>query len=269
MAASPVTPSTCSEGATCSRDSRLFYLTVGAVFRDEDRYLAEWLEFHLCQGVEHFFLYNHHSASDEHLQILAPYIAAGLVTLDEAVCDTHCQVPTYSRLVEQHAGKTRWLALIDIDEFLMPSPPSSSAHVSPDKTQPTLPKILAEYERFGGVAVHWLVFGSSHHDAPPEGLVVENFVWRAADAHEIIKTIAQPSKIAVVGGHNHQYIAGEVGVNDVMQEIPFDPRKGEAESSHQPPSVAHLRIHHYRTKSRQHALWRFEVHLHSKLAHER
>ena len=104
MAASPVTPSTCSEGATCSRDSRLFYLTVGAVIRDEDRYLAEWLEFHLCQGVEHFFLYNHHSASDEHLQILAPYIAAGLVTLDEAVCDTHCQVPTYSRLVEQHGS---------------------------------------------------------------------------------------------------------------------------------------------------------------------
>jgi len=67
-------------------------VAVGAIFRDETQYLAEWLEFHLCQGVEHFFLYNHHSSSDDHEAVLAPYVAAGLVTLDDAVCDVHCQV---------------------------------------------------------------------------------------------------------------------------------------------------------------------------------
>ena len=33
---------------------------------------------------------------------------------------------------------------------------------------------------------------------------------------------------------------------------------GEAASSHNPPSAAVLRLHHYRTKSREHAIWRFE-----------
>jgi hypothetical protein len=38
----------------------------------QDRYLAEWLEFHLCAGVEHFFLFNHHSATEVHRDILQP-----------------------------------------------------------------------------------------------------------------------------------------------------------------------------------------------------
>jgi hypothetical protein len=225
---------------------------VGAIFRDEDRYLAEWIEFHLCQGVEHFFLYNHHSASEDHLGLLAPYVDAGLVTLEQAVCDMHCQVPTYAHLFEHHAAKTRWLALIDIDEFLLPSPSDAAAAPS------VVADMLPAYEKFGGVAVHWLVFGSSHHQTTPPGLVVENYVWRAAEAHEVIKTVAQPHKVAVVGGHNHQYRHGETAVNDVMVPISFNHSIGEAASSHTPASVAALRLHHYRTKSTAHALWRFE-----------
>jgi hypothetical protein len=73
------------------KQGKEFYLSIGAVFRDEDDFLAEWIEFHLCLGVEHFFLYNHFSATDQHEEILRPYIVAGLVTLDQAVCDVHCQ----------------------------------------------------------------------------------------------------------------------------------------------------------------------------------
>jgi hypothetical protein len=113
-ACSGSTPS-CSDGAHAGPSPGPYYLSVGAIFRDETRYLAEWLEFHLCQGVEHFFLYNHHSSSDDHEAVLAPYVATGLVTLDDAVCDMHCQVPTYTLLMEQHAAKTRWLALIGND----------------------------------------------------------------------------------------------------------------------------------------------------------
>ena len=87
----------------------------------QDRYLAEWIEYHLCAGVEHFFLYNHHSATDDHERILRPYIDAGLVTLDQAICDVHCQVPTYEQCIADHGDATRWLALIDIDEFIIPS----------------------------------------------------------------------------------------------------------------------------------------------------
>lgn len=202
--------------------------------------------------MEHFFLYNHHSATVHHERLLAPYIDAGLVTLGEAVCDVHCQVPTYAHLFEHHAAKTRWLALIDIDEFLMPSPSEIPG------PRATVAELLPAYEQFGGVVVHWLVFGSSHHEVTPAGLVVENYLWRAAEVHEVFKTVAQAHKVAVVGGHNHQYRYGDTAVNDVMVPIAFNPSVGEAASSHSPASAAVLRLHHYRTKSRAHALWRFE-----------
>ena len=52
------------------------YLSVCAIYKNEARYLAEWLEFHLLAGVEHFFLYNNDS-TDDHREVLAPYLRAG------------------------------------------------------------------------------------------------------------------------------------------------------------------------------------------------
>lgn len=34
-----------------------YYLSIGAIFKDEARFLDEWIEFHLGIGVEHFYLY--------------------------------------------------------------------------------------------------------------------------------------------------------------------------------------------------------------------
>ena len=35
----------------------LYDLAVAAIFKDEARYLKEWLDYHLLAGVEHFYLY--------------------------------------------------------------------------------------------------------------------------------------------------------------------------------------------------------------------
>lgn len=239
------TAAAAAAAAQLDRQGRRYYLAVGAVFRDEDRYLAEWLEFHLCVGVEHFFLFNHHSATERHRDILQPYMDAGLVTLDEAVCDLHCQVPTYERCVAEHGEETRWLALIDIDEFLLPSSAGS------------LPEVLSTFEPFAAVLVHWLVFGSSHHEETPPGLVLEEYTWRAAEASEVVKSVSQPHLISKVGGHNHEYTPPWQAVNGARVVVPFNASAGEAPSTHAPPSLEALRIHHYRSKSRKHSLWRF------------
>ena len=39
-------------------------LAVVAIFKDEGRYLREWLDYHLLAGVEHFYLYNNDSADN-------------------------------------------------------------------------------------------------------------------------------------------------------------------------------------------------------------
>ena len=50
-------PSALPKSAANARGKHEYYLAVCSVFRDEDRFLREWLAFHLCVGVEHFFLY--------------------------------------------------------------------------------------------------------------------------------------------------------------------------------------------------------------------
>ena len=47
------------------------YLALVAIFSNDGRFLKEWIEFYLIQGVEHFYLYNHLS-QDNFKEVLKP-----------------------------------------------------------------------------------------------------------------------------------------------------------------------------------------------------
>ena len=147
------------------------YLTICAGYRNEAPYLAEWVEFHHLLGVEHFFLYDAHS-TDDHLEVLAPYAEAGIVTTHDWEGISHEQADTYNECLRQHRDASRWMAFIDCDEFLF-SPTGRS-----------LPEVLSEYEHWPAVAVNWAVFGSSGHKTKPPGLVIENYLMRVGCSGE-------------------------------------------------------------------------------------
>ena len=105
----------------------IFYLTICAIFRDEDRFLREWIEFHLCHGFEHIFLFADRPSNITCTSsLLRPYIESGHVTLDQGVPTTDPQIPTYNLCLQRHGPRARWIAFIDIDEFLFPSNSSES-----------------------------------------------------------------------------------------------------------------------------------------------
>jgi hypothetical protein len=60
------------------------YLSALAIFRQEDPWLNEWLNYHIHVGIEHFYLLNHDiDAGDPGCKsdaILKPYVEKGLVT---------------------------------------------------------------------------------------------------------------------------------------------------------------------------------------------
>jgi hypothetical protein len=140
------------------------YLSICAIFKNEARYLREWIEFHRLVGVEHFYLYNNFS-EDNYADVLRGYVAEGVVTLHR--WNVHPgQVPAYNDCLRRHGDETRWMAFIDLDEFLF----------CPGKE--TVPERLTEFEGYGGVVVNWVTFGSSGHREPPAGLVIENYTRR-------------------------------------------------------------------------------------------
>ena len=123
------------------------YLSVCAIYRDEAAYLREWIEFHRLVGVERFFLYDNRSV-DDHREVLAPYVERGSSALHDWPM-AQGQLPAYEHCIAEHGPESRWIAFIDLDEFLF----------SP--TGQPLPEVLADYEQWPAVGVNWAVYGPS------------------------------------------------------------------------------------------------------------
>jgi hypothetical protein len=136
------------------------YLSVCAIFRDEALYLEEWLSFHYNIGVNHFYLYNDRS-EDNYLSVLSPWIKKGIVTL----VDWHGlnQKTAYNHCINYRKMESRWIAFIDLDEFLF-SPRTKD-----------LASVLREYSDCSAIFVYWVLFGSSGHAVRPNASVIESY----------------------------------------------------------------------------------------------
>lgn len=137
-----------------------YELAIGAIFKDEGSYLEEWLQFHHGVGVRHFYLYNDNS-SDNYEEVLAPWIQKGLVTLIPWA--EKSQGSAYKHCIRHYRQKARWIAFIDLDEFLF-SPKNDS-----------VVEVLKDYEDVSAIFVYWVLFGSSGHQSRPTGSVIENY----------------------------------------------------------------------------------------------
>ncbi len=225
----PVTPG--SPPLESPRDERETYLSVCAIFFNEAPYLAEWIEFHVLAGVERFFLYDHES-TDSGKEVLAPYVEEGTVELlDWPVYPG--QVEAFEHCAEHHRFDSRWIAFIDLDEYLF----------SP--TGRTLPEVLRSFERWPAITVNRPVYGSSGHESPPAGLTIENYLLRSNFTRRNIvsKMVARPEFLdRCAGVHYWTYTAGHA-VDETKRPAPLGRGLSGAFST--------LRINHYMTRSRQ------------------
>ena len=210
------------------------YLAIAAIYRDEASYLREWIEFHRLVGAERLFLYNNES-SDDHMEVLAPYIDDGTVVWEDFP-GFPPQLPCYQRCIDTHRGDARWIAFIDVDEFLF----------SP--TGQPLPEILREYEQYPGVAVNCAQFGTSGHQTPPPGLVVENYTRRLGlerQRTKVVKAIVDPERVVRVGNSAHYFVYRDhVKAVDELRR----PVRGVLTDT---ASLERLRINHYFTRSQE------------------
>lgn len=229
-------------------------LGVCAIFKDEAAYLKEWVEFHRLMGVEQFYLYNNCS-TDNYLEVLASIEDRGDIRLIDWE-RTPGQLSAYNHCAFVHGPEVEWLAFIDLDEFLF-----ATGGVS-------LPDFLLGYTAHAGVGANWVMFGSSGHQTPPVGGVLENYrlrgsldvvipypsllaapatatspaLYRLFNSH--IKSIVRPELIDYCP--NPHYFVYRVGSTCVSEN--HEPIVGPFSAS---VSVSKLRINHYWSKSAQ------------------
>ncbi|WP_290171586.1 glycosyltransferase family 92 protein, partial [Duncaniella muris] len=156
-------------------------LAVCAIAKDEGPYFKEWLDWHISQGVEKFYIYDNES-TDCTREVLRPYIESGVVE--------YCYYPGYRRQIaayddcmDRHRFDTRWLAFIDLDEFIVPIADSS------------IPEFLKRFEDSPAVEINWLIYGSGGAEKKSTDPVMQRFRHHSLPGHRLnrhVKSIVDP-----------------------------------------------------------------------------
>ena len=123
-----------------------YFLAVCAIFKNEGKFLTEWLNYYLLAGVDHFYLYNNFS-DDNYQELLKPYIDKGLVTLIDWPIPFG-QIQAYKDCAQKYSAEANWIGFLDLDEFVVP-------YESKD-----IKCWLSRYNKFPGVSCYWKMFGS-------------------------------------------------------------------------------------------------------------
>lgn len=174
------------------------YLAICAIAKNEGPYFAEWIEWHHKLGVEKFYIYDNES-TDNTKQVLAPYIQSGIVeyTFWPGMKQ---QLPAYDHCLEKHRLDTRWIAVIDLDEFIKPVKDNS------------IPEFLRRFEHFSAVEINWLVYGSGGAKTKESGGVMERFRKHSKPEDWVnrhVKSIVNPRHVfSFIGCHEVARING-------------------------------------------------------------
>lgn len=183
------------------KDKKYKYnVSIGAYFKNETRFLKEWVEYHLLIGVEHFYLYCNDIDPTEAKTVLQPYIDKGLVTFghhSKKMGNTKNTAFIYNKIIHKLLAKdeTKWLAFIDLDEFI-----NLIQHE-------TIGDFLVKFtdSRIAAVAILWHVFVNAEKYKLTQKLQLEAYTHKLVKykSRPIRKCIIKPSLIqAMSSAHN-------------------------------------------------------------------
>lgn len=226
----------------------MYYLSLGGIFRMENSWLEEWIQYHLAIGVEHIILYNDDLDTHVSDRILRPYVERGLVenipvrgTNGRIRDDAQWrQYDAYREMIRNAVGRTRWLGLLDLDEFLFP------------REKDDLREMMSEYEEHDALAMNWTIYGSGGHLTRPP-TQIRHFLNRSEiywDRNAFVKSIIKPERVLRDEPH-HTHV--------------FPTRNGTVNENHDPVrwisheiSTEKIRINHYVVRSWQ-DFWEVKV----------
>lgn len=195
----------------------MYYLTIGAIFKNESHILKEWIDHYFFHGIDHIYLINDNS-NDNYLTILQQYIKDHKVTLYNTSNEfqgLNRQNQYYNYFFKKHLNETNWFGVFDLDEFLY----------SPQDVN--IRNIIKKYENENQLHINWVHFGSSGFEKQPEN-VVSNFIYRGEynsekngpnGRYNSYKSIIKTNANICLGIHSHIYNNNSIGKNVSFNEI--------------------------------------------------
>jgi hypothetical protein len=199
--------------------------------RDESRYLTEFVEYYIAAGIDHFFFYEKLS-KDNYREVLAPFIARGIVTLADAWPAETMSPSAECDCVLKAIGRFEWIGFIDADEFVVVEDGRS------------LGEFLADYKEYPAVALHWQIFGSNGNKTMPPGPVIKEYSRRERNPNMHVKCFVRPDRVSNYRNSHSWYYLG-------MERAVTEQGKAVYGSVSFPPTAEKAWINHYHHKSDQ------------------
>ena len=208
-----------------------YNIIICAILKDETPYLVEWVEHHLSIGIEHFVLYDNNSVIPAK-QTLEAYVRKGVVEVIDCPITNSPQLKAYTHCLYNMHGRTKWIAYIDLDEFIIL------------KKYHDIHAFLADYDEYAGVCMNWVIYTANGHIEKPEGLVMQNYTESLPydfPANQHVKSIVRPDYVSTVdSSHYPRYDEEYYAVNEKYIYVP-------RAFSHFTNDI--IQLNHYFTKS--------------------
>ena len=128
-----------------------YYCSICLIIRDESEYLKEWLDWHVGQGVEHFYIYDHGSKYpiSEFVKTLDAELQSKITVHDFGGTHKFAQRDAYNDCLNRYKRESRWIGFIDADEMIRV------------KCGCTIPALLKNFESFAGLFMRWVVYDAN------------------------------------------------------------------------------------------------------------
>jgi hypothetical protein len=210
------------------------YLTIGSCIKAEDPYMKDFVKYHRSVGVEHFVFFDREYGSIK--KMFENDLDVEVIHFPDIPSNVHAEA--WAQLIKYNRGKTKWLALIDADQVLVPV-----------KTN-NVKDVLREYEAFASLQCNWHTFGASDKNIKEVGSIYERFLKRAnplATINNHTQFICQPDRTLAEktdDPHHPKLSPNEISVNTNKNKVPNSP-------FNMPPLHDTLWIAHYICKSKE------------------
>lgn len=156
-------------------------LAICLIVKNEARYLAEWIEYHLLIGVDKIYIYDNNS-DDDLLSVCAAY--RDVVQIYPWPSTDNQQRHAYIHFASRHGKEFDWCAFIDADEFMA------------YQGEGSLKSYLKSHDDKNGLLMGWRLFGTNGHQRRPAGLVVENYTkTHSVSPNPYWKTVCRAGRI--------------------------------------------------------------------------
>lgn len=170
------------------------YFAMCMIVKNDHLDIVEWIEYHRRLGCSKFYISDHNSTVPM-LDTIRQYVSSGLVEYFFSDFSTieRPQLHVYSKCLADHGKHHMFMGFLDSDEFI----------VVVNKSQ-SIPDVLRNYEKFGGLTLNWKRFGSSGHVKRPVGGILSNYKNCFKDFR--VKTVGNTNYCLQPKGNPHAFI---------------------------------------------------------------